>query len=53
MIEAILITICVLVITPILAYLIGKGATFGFYSGKRMFENPQDNKNNDKEKGEN
>jgi len=50
MIETIFYTICLLIVVPLFTYLMAKAATFGYYSGKRMWETPQ-NKDDNQEKG--
>ena len=47
MIEAILITICILVLAPYLTFAIVKWGTTGYYSAKRMWEKPHDEDKND------
>ena len=48
MIETIFYTICLVIVIPIVVYLIAKAATFGYYSGKHMYDVPQDKDNNQK-----
>jgi hypothetical protein len=51
MIRDIFIVITIIILVPTVAYFITKYATFGYYSGKHMWENPPENNKNNNGKG--
>ena len=49
--KTVLALLCLFFAAPIVAFLVAKCATFGYYSGKELWERPNKNVNDKNEKG--